>query len=245
VKKILVVGSTSKIVQYCLYLWASENCEFFLVAKDAKKNELISHELISLGAKSVHTYSMNVNDFDAHRQMFEEAKKKLIDIDLAFIGHGMLPDQENDQNNADKILKSVNTNAISVINLLTIIAEEFEKKNYGHIAIISSVAADRGRASNYIYGSSKAMISFFAEGLRQRLYKSNINITVIKPGLIKTPMTLKFKKNFLWSEPSKIALKIVNAINKKKDEVYVPTYWYFIMIIIKLIPNFLFKKLKL
>ena len=244
-KKILVIGSTSKIAECCLRLWAIERCDFFLVARNTERNKVISQDLISLGAKNVHTYTMDVNDFNKHQEMYKEAYKKLSDIDLVFIAYGMLPEQQEIQTDSAKTLNTININVLSVINLLTIISNDFEKKRHGQIAIISSVAADRGRASNYIYGSSKAMITSFSDGLRQRLYKSNVNVTVIKPGFIDTPMTSKFKKNFLWSSPSKAALKIVKGINKKKDEIYVPSYWYIIMIFIKLIPNFIFKNLKL
>lgn len=244
-KKILVIGSTSKIAESCLRLWAIEGCEFFLVARNNEKNKIISKDLLSLGAKNVHTYTLDVNDFYKHQEMYKEAYKKLFDIDLVFIAYGILPEQQKIQNDTAKTLNAININVLSVINLLTIISNEFEKNRHGQIAIISSVAADRGRASNYIYGSSKAMISSFADGLRQRLHKSNVNVTVIKPGFINTPMTSNLKKNFLWSSPSKAALKIVKAINTKKDEIYVPSYWYIIMIFIKLIPNYFFKKLNL
>ncbi len=243
-KNILVIGSTSKIAEACLRLWAVKKCEFFLVARNLKKNEILSESLKNLGAKNVYNYTMDLNHLNLHNKMYEDACSKLSNIDLVFIAHGTLPNQNDIQNDEKDILNTINTNAISVINLLTIIARDFENKKQGHIAIISSVAADRGRESNYIYGSSKAMITVFAEGLGQRLKKSNIDLTIIKPGIIDTPMTSKLKKNFLWSNPNKIASKIIKAIEKKRSEVYVPSFWFIIMLIIKFIPSFIFKKLK-
>jgi short-subunit dehydrogenase len=128
--------------------------------------------------------------------------------------------------------------------MLTHLANRFEKKKKGTLAIISSVAGERGRASNYVYGSSKAMVTTFASGLRQRLSKFNIKVLTIKLGLVDTPMTSKFKKNFLWSDPKNVAKKIISSIDKSKDEVYIPKFWYLIFVVIKLLPDAIFKRLK-
>ena len=162
---------------------------WILVARNIKKNEILSESFINLGDRNVYNYTMDWNHLNLHNKMYEDACSKLSNIDLVFIAHGTLPNQSDIQNDEKDILDTINTNALSVINLLTIIAKDFESKKQGHIAILSSVAADRGRESNYIYGSSKAMITVFAEGLGQRLKKSNIDLTIIKPGIIDTPMT--------------------------------------------------------
>ena len=137
------------------------------------------------------------------------------------------------------------TNALSTISLLTLIANRFEAKRSGNICVISSVAGDRGRASNYVYGSSKAMVTAFTSGLRQRLHKSNVSVVTVKPGFVDTPMTSDFKKGFLWAKPNDVAEKIVKAIDNKKDGVYAPGFWRYVMVVIKLIPSFLFKKIEL
>ena len=111
--------------------------------------------------------------------------------------------------------------------------------------LFQSVAGDRGRASNYVYGSAKAMLTAFTSGLRQRLYKSNVSVVTIKPGFVDTPMTSEFRKGFLWAKPTTVAALIVNAIDNKKAEVYVPLFWFFIIIIIKNIPNLIFKRIDL
>jgi short-subunit dehydrogenase len=139
-------------------------------------------------------------------------------------------------------MQEINTNALSTIALLTEIANRFQVKKNGTIAVISSVAGDRGRASNYIYGSAKAMITTFTSGLRQRLYKSNVAIVTIKPGFVDTPMTSEFKKGLLWAKPNYVAKKIVEAIDKKKNEIYVPIFWWGIMALIKILPEKIFKR---
>ena len=137
------------------------------------------------------------------------------------------------------------TNALSTISLLTLLATRFEAKKSGTICVISSVAGDRGRASNYVYGSAKAMVTAFTSGLRQRLYKSNVSVVTIKPGFVDTPMTSEFKKGILWAKPSVVAALIVKAIDKKKAEVYAPVFWRVVMSLITALPNFIFKRIKL
>ncbi len=166
-------------------------------------------------------------------------------IDIVLVAHGTLSNQIECQNNIQLTMLEIQTNGISAISLLTVTANYFEKIKQGTIAVISSVAGDRGRASNYIYGSSKAMVSAFASGLRQRLFHSNVAVVTIKPGFVDTPMTAAFKKGFLWANPTTVAIAVVNAIDRRKSEVYVPFFWKYIMTCIKLLPNFLFIRIKL
>ena len=142
-------------------------------------------------------------------------------------------------------LAEIATNGTSVVSLMTAAANRFEAQGHGAIAVISSVAGDRGRQSNYVYGSAKALVSAFASGLRQRLAKKGISVTTIKPGFVDTPMTAAFKKGPLWAKPDQVAKDIVVAIDQGKTVVYTPGFWRLIMLIIKHIPEFIFVKLKL
>ena len=163
-------------------------------------------------------------------------------IDVVLIAHGTLSNQKSCELSVKETLTEIQTNALSTISLLTSIANRFEAKKSGTICVISSVAGDRGRAGNYVYGSSKAMVTTFTSGLRQRLHKSNVSVVTIKPGFVDTPMTSEFKKGLLWAKPGAVALIIVTAIDKRKDEVYAPVFWKLIMQIISLIPIRFFKK---
>ena len=124
-------------------------------------------------------------------------------------------------------------------------ANRFEKQGARSIAVISSVAGDRARASNYVYGSAKAMVTTFTSGLRQRLYKTGVSVVTIKPGFVDTPMTPEFQKGLLWAKPEKVAMMIMKAIDKEKNEVYVPAFWWGIMAVIKVIPNKWFRRANL
>ena len=121
-----------------------------------------------------------------------------------------------------------------------------EKDRSGTIAVISSVAGDRGRPSNYLYGTAKAAVNTFCEGLRARLHHAGVHVTTIKPGFVATPMTqgLNLPK-LLVATPERVAKDIVKAIDSRKNTIYTPHFWRWVMLIIKSIPSFLFKKLKI
>ncbi|HHC6786513.1 SDR family NAD(P)-dependent oxidoreductase [Vibrio parahaemolyticus] len=110
---------------------------------------------------------------------------------------------------------------------------------------ISSVAGDRGRQSNYVYGAAKAMVSTFLQGLSQRLSKKGVHVLDIKPGFVDTPMTESFAKGPLWTKPSKVAKIVVKRVNKRSQLQYVPSFWALIMFVIKMIPQVIFNKIKL
>ena len=244
-KKILVIGATSAIAQHCARIWASKGNKLFLVSRNEDKIRTIAADLKVRGAADVTTYSTDLNNIEDHNKFIDTADLKFNGIDIALIAHGTLSNQKSCQKSVAETLSELHTNAISTISLLTIIANRFEAKKEGVICVISSVAGDRGRASNYVYGSAKAMITSFTSGLRQRLNKSNVSVVTIKPGLIDTPMTSKFKKGFFWVKPNTVAIKIVKAIQKKKTEVYIPNFWWIVMTVIKAVPNKIFKNLSL
>ena len=142
-------------------------------------------------------------------------------------------------------LREIDNNGLSVIALCTLLGNRFEAQGSGSIAVISSVAGDRGRQSNYVYGAAKGMVTRFLQGLRNRLAKENVQVLTIKPGFVDTPMTAAFKKGALWAQPADVARGILAAIDKGKDEVYLPGFWRLIMLVIRHIPEFIFKKLSL
>ena len=241
-KKILIVGATSAIAEATARLWAQSGDQLFLVARNAEKLEAIAADLRVRGCQKVETYVMDANDFDVQPAMLDAAEQTLNGLDTVLIAHGTLSDQTACQQSVELTLQEIRTNALSTIALLTHIANRFEQQKKGTIAVISSVAGDRGRQSNYVYGSAKAMVTAFTSGLRQRLYKSGIAVVTIKPGFVDTPMTADFKKGFLWASPEKVGDIIVRACNKNSNIVYAPWFWFGIMAIIKLLPERVFKK---
>ena len=143
-------------------------------------------------------------------------------------------------------MREIETNALSLISLATLAANRFEAEKRGVIAAIASVAGDRGRASNYVYGAAKGMVAIFLSGLRNRLARSGVAVVTIKPAFVDTPMTASFeKKGLLWAKPDAVAAGIVRAIDRRADVVYLPGFWRLIMLVIRHIPEAAFKRLSL
>src|SRR5438445_2122617 len=187
--RILIVGAASAIAQEAAKWFAKDGVEFFLVARSAEKLEDIGNDLKVRGAKRIETFVLDLNDFDRHQEMIETAIASLSGLDMVLIAHGTLGDQQKCQKSVAETLKEFTTNCTSVISLLTILADYFEQQRRGCIAVISSVAGDRGRKSNYVYGASKGAVSIFLQGLRNRLDKSGVAVVTVKPGFVDTPMT--------------------------------------------------------
>ena len=244
-RKILIVGATSSIAEATARIWAQRGDHLFLVARSKERLDAIAADLRVRGCTHVNTHVMDANNFDAHAPMLDAAEAALSGLDTVLIAHGTLSDQQACQQSVELTMQEISTNALSVIALLTHIANRFEQQQKGTIAVISSVAGDRGRQSNYVYGSAKAMVTVFTSGLRQRLYPSGVSVVTIKPGFVDTPMTASFKKGLLWASPNSVAKDIDNAIQKNKNIIYTPFFWFAILLIIKLIPEWLFKRIKL
>lgn len=244
-KRILIIGATSAIAEHCARIWAANGDAMHLVARNEQHVQTIAADLKVRGASEVTTDCTDLNDMDKHAELLSSAEDALGSIDIVLIAHGTLSSQKRCELSVEETLQEMQTNALSIISLLTLIGNRFEAQKSGTICVISSVAGDRGRASNYVYGSAKAMVTTFTSGLRQRLHKSNVSVVTVKPGFVDTPMTSEFKKGLLWAKPSVVAALIVKAIDKKKADVYAPKFWFFLMGIIRLIPSVIFKKMKI
>lgn len=244
-KKILVIGATSAIAVATSRLWAEEGNRLFLMGRNAERLKSIATDLNIRGAESAQHAQLDMNDFTQHAAMIDEAIIALDGLDVVLIAHGTLGNQKACEQDFNLVLQELNTNCISVISMLTHIANRLEAKKHGSIAVISSVAGDRGRQSNYVYGTAKGAVSIFLQGLRNRLHSSGVHVLTIKPGFVDTPMTAGIKKGPLWSSPDVIARCIKNGLARKHDEVYAPRFWRGIMMAIKIIPERIFKKLKI
>jgi decaprenylphospho-beta-D-erythro-pentofuranosid-2-ulose 2-reductase len=197
------------------------------------------------GASRVASRCQDLRSTAAYDDILEQATAELGGLDAALIAHGTLSDQKACESSTDRLLDELQTNAISVMVLCTHLANRFETQNRGVIAVISSVAGDRGRRSNYVYGSAKAAVTAFTSGLRQRLLPKGVHVVTIKPGFVDTPMTAAFKKGLLWASPASVAKDIARAMINGSPVIYTPRFWRPIMWIVRSIPEFLFRRLKL
>lgn len=243
--KIGIIGATSAIAHETAKCFAKDGAELFLVARSEQKLTDVANDLKVRGAKRIDTYALDLADLSRHQELLDAALSTLGTIDMLLIAHGTLGDQQLCEQSVEETLKELNTNFLSVVSLLTLSANYFEQQKSGVITVISSVAGDRGRQSNYVYGTAKAAVTTFLQGLRNRLAKSNVAVVTIKPGTVDTPMTASLKKGLLFASAKTVGEGVYRAMMQRKDVVYLPRYWAVIMFVVRSIPERVFKRLSL
>jgi short-subunit dehydrogenase len=240
---VMIIGATSAIAEATARHFAAAGARLFLVGRDTARLDAIADDLRLRGATQVDIHVLDVNDFAAHESMMSAAEATLGKIDFALIAHGSLPDQQACERDASLMRQELDTNGVSVVMLCNRLAQRMMTQGHGTLAVISSVAGDRGRASNYVYGAAKALVSTYTSGLRARLYPLGVRIVTVKPGFVDTPMTRAFRKGPLWARPETVAARIHLAMLRGDAVAYVPGFWGAIMFVIRAIPECLFKRL--
>lgn len=242
---IVIIGATSAIAHGFAKKYATQqNADFYLVGRSKEKVTAIADDLRVRGAQQIYTDICQFTQAEEYQNICSRICVTMNTIDVVLIAHGSLTNQEHAEHDSSYIADELHTNFTSVIGIALAIAEVLKKQRRGTIAIISSVAGERGRQSNYLYGAAKAGITAFCSGLRNRLLPYNIHVVTVLPGFVDTPMTADIPKNFLFAHADDVGAAIVNAVEKKKDILYTPFFWRYIMMIIKVIPETIFKKLK-
>ncbi len=241
-----VFGATSAIAQATTQKFVENGYNLVLIGRNKEKLSQLQQHYQTLGADYVGTYVTELNMITEPDDLINKISDATQAPDIVLLAQGALPDQKNCEQSFSTALQTLDINMVSPIALLGSIANLFEKKQSGAIIAISSVAGDRGRQSNYYYGVAKGGLSTYLSGLRNRLAPLNIQVLTVKPGFVDTPMTDEFDKNGpLWAKPEKIAADIYAGFLKKKSTIYTPGFWRLIMLVIKLIPEIIFKRLKL
>lgn len=245
-KTVLIVGAASAIAEAAARIYAREGAGFFLVARSASKLAAVAADLTARGASRVEQYVMDANDFTSLPKMADLAWQAFGNIDVALVAQGTLPDQARCEIDLDYAMREFHTNANSLIACLQQLAQRFEPQRAGVIAVIGSVAGDRGRRSNYLYGSAKAAVDAFASGLRARMLSCGVHVLTIKPGFVDTPMTRGLPlPGPLVASAESVAKDIVRAIGSRRDVLYTPWFWRFIMLIIVSLPTVIFKRTRI
>jgi short-subunit dehydrogenase len=244
-RRVIIFGASSAIAEATAREFASRGDALFLVARSAARLRAIADDLRVRGAARVEVHCQDLSDTSAHEAILAEATSALGGLDAALIAHGTLSDQKACENSIEELLEEFNTNALSAMALCMPLALRFEAQKRGVIAVISSVAGDRGRRSNYAYGSAKAALTAFTSGLRQRLRASGVHVVTVKPGFVDTPMTAAFKKSALWASPASVGKAIARAMIAGTPVIYTPPFWRPIMWVIRCIPESVFSRLQL
>ncbi len=240
---ILVFGATSAIAEASLLRYAQAGNRFHLIARDGEKLAALRQRLTDAGAEASETVQAELGRFEEHPQLVETAFASLGNVDLTLICHGSLPDQAHCESDFEAAFEALNINGLSTISLLTLLAPRLREQGHGTLAVITSVAGDRGRRSNYVYGSAKALVSAYLQGLRGKLHDAGVHVIDIRPGLVDSPMTARLAKGPLFSTPEQVAAVITRAVARKRHTVYAPGWWRIIMAIVRLLPDPIFKRL--
>jgi short-subunit dehydrogenase len=243
--RIVVLGATSAIAQAWMRRVAPRGSSFFLVARNPAHLESVARDLLVRGAKAVYAENCDLNETALHPALLDRAVESLGGLDCALIAHGSLGDQAAGEKDFAAAAASLQTNFLSAASLVTWLANYFARQYRGTIAVISSVAGDRGRKSNYIYGSAKAGLNAFLDGVRNRVDRDGVHVLTIRPGFVATPMTAHLPQGPLFATPDAVARDILRAMERRRDVVYTPWFWRWIMTIIRAIPEWKFKRMDL
>lgn len=243
--RVLILGATSAIAHEVSRLYASGGAALALAARDPVKLAANAADLRARGASRVVEIAFDAADFDRHGPAVAEAWTALGGLDVALVAYGTLPDQERAAADADAAVEAFTLNATSVVSVLTHLAARFEAQGSGTIGVVSSVAGDRGRPSNYVYGAAKGAVSLFAQGLRARLSNRGVRVVTIKPGFVDTPMTADVDKNPLFASSEAVGRRIHRALGGSANVVYAPGFWRPVMLAVRAIPERVFKRMNI
>lgn len=243
-QKVVILGATSTIAQELARLVAKNGGHLLLVARSAERLASLRADLLVRGAVEVHTFTADLRQTSRHPQLLEWAKWSCPDFDTVVLAYGTMRDQLDCESSTESMLDELMTNFVSAAAVLTVFAGDLEKRHTGCIAAITSVAGDRGRRSNYVYGSAKGGLSLFLQGLRGRLHASGVRVITIKPGPVKTAMTDHMVQTGLFAEAKAVAHDIYRAMQNKSPEIlYTPRRWRYIMAGVRAVPERVFKRL--
>ena len=242
--RILILGATSAIAHATARRYARRGARLVLAARRPDALADNAADLRARGAADVATVPFDALDFDRHADVVAQSWDAFGGLDAVLLAWGTLPDQDVVQHDAAAAVEAFQANATSVVSVLTLLADRFEAQGRGTICVISSVAGDRGRPSNYVYGAAKGAVSLFTGGLRARLAPA-VQVVTIKPGFVDTPMTADVPKNPLFASPEQIAERIERAVGRGSNVVYAPGFWRPIMAGIRAVPEGVFKRLGL
>lgn len=240
---VLIIGAKSDIAKAVAREYAKHGYHLYLAARDVEVLESFSNDLKIRYEKDIRLLEFDITDFTSHQSFYDSLEVK---PQGAIVVSGYMTEQNEAQVELAKTLNTINVNYTGAVSILNTIANDFETRQSGFIVGVSSVAGDRGRKTNYIYGSAKAGFSAYLSGLRNRLHQASVNVLTVKPGFVDTKMTehLDLPKK-LTAQSQEVAEAIFKAQQKNKNIVYIKTIWFFIMLVIKHIPEFIFKKMSI
>jgi short-subunit dehydrogenase len=242
-KNILILGATSDLAQAIARKYAAEGWSLTLAARNMELLDPVAGDLRVRSKADVQAVEFDATDFSGHQDFYAMLEPK---PDVVVCAFGYMGDQMAARTDFEDVRRTIDVNFSGAVSILNVVVADFEQRGQGTIVGISSVAGERGRQSNYIYGSAKAGFTAYLSGLRNRLAKSGVHVLTVKPGFCRTKMTESLElPGALTAEPEQVAHAVFRGVEKKRNTIYVLWMWRWIMMIIRHIPEFIFKKLEL
>ncbi|MBX9895297.1 MAG: SDR family NAD(P)-dependent oxidoreductase [Nitrosomonas sp.] len=246
-QRIVIVGATSAIAEHCVRLWAQDQpLDLTLIGRDAGRIKRVAADIGARSPESdIHVIQTDFLDTAAIQTTVDEIAKQQA-VDVVLIAHGSLPEQDACQNDLQACREALEINGISPLLFTEAFAKHMAKADSGTLVLVGSVAGDRGRKSNYVYGSAKGLVTRYAQGLQHRFAGTGVKVVLVKPGPTDTPMTAHLKaQGAKLASVEAIAKNIVDGVKRGQPVVYAPPKWRLIMLIIQHLPNFIFHKLNI
>jgi short-subunit dehydrogenase len=240
---VLIIGAKSDIAKEVAREYAKNGYNLYLAGRNIQELQGLASDIKIRSDVEVKLEEFDITDFESHKSFYDSLEGKPLGV---VVVSGYMTEQKECENDWEKTLNTINVNFTGAVSILNIIANDFENRKSGFIIGVSSVAGDRGRKANYIYGSSKAAFSAYLSGLRNRLHESGVNVLTVKPGFVATKMTAGLDLPAkLTAQPEDVAKDIFVAQQRGKDVVYTKPIWRWVMMIIKMIPEWKFKGLSI
>lgn len=240
---VLIVGAKSDIAKATAREYARHGYDLYLAGRNIDELEDFARDITVRTQRTAKLVELDMLDYASHHSFYEQLEPKPLVVISAV---GYLGEQQKAQSDFNEARKIIDTNYSGVVSLLDIIANDFEQRKSGSIVAISSVAGDRGRKSNFTYGSAKAALTAYLSGLRNRLHEAGVHVLTVKPGFVATKMTADMDlPGMLTAQPEEVAKDIYRAQQKGKNVIYSKWFWRWIMLIIRNIPEFQFKKMSI
>lgn len=242
-RRILVLGASSAIAAEVIVLWAARGDRLHLIARDPDKLAAVAARCT--GAADVTTTVADLCDLHRAPILVADALAALDGpLDIVLVAHGELGDQQRSEHDFTEAERLLRTNLLSAVALLIPLADLLEQQRHGTLAVMTSVAGERGRPRNYTYGAAKGALGLYLQGLRSRLYPAGVHVTTLKLGPVDTPMTADHPKNALFASAPAVARAIVRAVDRGAGEAFVPWFWWWIMAVVRNTPEPLFQRLR-
>ena len=242
-KDALIIGATSDVAKAIAFQLAGSGTELTLMARDHQALDTLANDIQIRFGVAVNAVQIDLLDQASHKKAVDGLSSL---PEVTFFLAGYLGDQSNAENDWEEASRILHSNFVGAVSILNLLANKYEEEKSGVLAVFGSVAGDRGRQSNFLYGSAKAGLAAYLSGLRNRLSKSGVHVMTVKPGFMATKMTEDLElPGILTAQPDEVAKSVIAAVRRRKNTIYVKWFWRYIMLIIKLIPEGVFKKLKL